>query len=467
MINPQIPGANVNQNEEPGQAALQGTERAACENQTGLQPEYRVIPRMAAQRESSTKMAPAKSFGRSHWLVLTAAALALALKVTIALNTYGTNDVITWERNWDKIKTEGGLAWYRRGPDVRSPAGRIITGQPSVQPNHPPFVISMLAAWDRLARFSGLPFRFWLRFTSSLADIASLILIWKCRAQAGIGAPLGVLLLIALSPVSIMVSGFHGNTDPLMIAILLLSVWLAGSGRPAWLVGAVFGMAMNIKVVPVLFAPAFLFYLRGMRRRFDFAAAAAAIFLLGSLPYIAQDPALIIHRVFGYASLPGMWGLSLVGTLILPGRVYEAYLAVGRTLMVIPILFASYWMNRGHRKPPLFVQCGFIAFLCIFSTPGFGVQYLAWLVPWAVDLGDKRSMYYYASSSAFLFLFYTQLSRGFPWFLANGYDPRAMFWAGTFIFPLAMACWISVGTVTWGIWEKQLRHFPYNKRPWV
>jgi hypothetical protein len=402
------------------------------------------------------------SSGRGKWLVLVAAALAFALKVVIALNTYGTNDVLTWERHWAKIKDEGGLAWYRRGPDVRSPGGRTITGQAAVQPNHPPFVISLLAAWDRLARVSGLPFRFWLRFTSSLADIATLLLVWKCRVSAGVGAPLGALLLVALSPVSIMVSGFHGNTDPLMIAILMLSVWLAGSRRPAWLVGAVFGMAMNIKVVPVLFAPAFLFYLTGARRRFEFSLAVAAAFLIGSLPYIAQDPTLIIHRVLGYASISGKWGLSLMGSLILPERAYQAYLAAGKAIMLGPILFASFWMNRGNRKPALFTQCGFIAFLCIFSTPGFGAQYLAWLAPWAADLGDKRSIWYYVSSGAFLFLFYTQLSGGFPWFLANGYDPGPMSWAGTFLFPVSVACWISTGAVAWGIWQKQLRHFPCN-----
>jgi hypothetical protein len=456
----------VNESQEPGaRKLLEGAKGPACENRTGLPPEHRAIPRIAAQRESSTEMAPAKSLGRSNWLVLAAAALALALKIAIALNTYGTNDVITWERHLAKIKDEGALAWYRQGPDVRSPGGSIVTGQPWVQANHPPFVISLLAAWDNLSRVSGLPFRFWLRFTSSLADIASLILIWKCRTQAGMGTPLGVLLAIALSPVSIMVSGFHGNTDPLMITILLFSIWLAGSGRPAWLSGAVFGMAMNIKVVPLLFAPAFLFYLPGARRKFDFAAAAAAIFLLGSLPYIAQDPALISHRVFGYASTSGKWGLSLIGSIILPERAYEAYLAVGKALMLVAILFASLWMNRGNRKPALFLQCGFIAFLCIFSTPAFGVQYLAWLVPWAAARGDVRSICYYASSCAFLFLYYTQLSKGFPWFLANSFDPGPISWAGTFIFPLAVACWISVGAVAWGILEKHLRHFPYHEGP--
>ncbi|MGA2769445.1 MAG: glycosyltransferase 87 family protein [Bryobacteraceae bacterium] len=393
---------------------------------------------------------------RRNWVVLVAAALAFALKVALALNTYGTNDVITWERHLAKIKDDGALAWYRDGPDIRTPDGRRIAGQ---VPNHPPFVISILAAWDYLARVSGLPFRFWLRFTSSLADIASLLLIWRCRISAGLGARPVVLLLIALSPVSIMVSGFHGNTDPLVVSILLLSIWLAESGRPAWLAGAVFGMAMNIKVVPILFAPAFLLYLRGTQRRIGFAVAASAVFLTGSLPYIAQDPvliihrlfgydpALVIHRLFGYAPVTATWGLSQIGSVFLPKGGYEVYLAAGKAILLLIVLGASFWMNWGKRKPALFLQCGFIAFLFIFWTPGFGVQYLAWLVPWSAGLDGRRLQWYYALSAAFLFMKYTWWSRGFPWFLANSFDPGPLFWAGMLAIPLGLACWISVGAV--------------------
>jgi uncharacterized membrane protein len=256
-----------------------------------------------------------------------------------------------------------------------------------------------------------------------------------------------------------MVSGFHGNTDPLVVAILLLSIWLAESGRPAWLAGAVFGMAMNIKVVPILFAPAFLLYLRGTRRRIDFAVAAGAVFLTGSLPYIAQDPALVIHRLFGYdpalviyrlfgyAPVTATWGLSQIGSIFLPKGGYEVYLAVGKAILLLIVLWASFWMNRGARKPALFLQCGFVALLFIFWTPGFGVQYLAWLVPWSAGLDGRRLQCYYALSGAFLFMKYTWWSRGFPWFLANSFDPGPLFWAGMLAIPLGLACWISVGAV--------------------
>ena len=54
-----------------------------------------------------------------------------------------------------------------------------------------------------------------------------------------------------LCPTSIMISGFHGNTDPLMIALLLLSVYLIEADAPSWIAGATMGLATNVKVVPV------------------------------------------------------------------------------------------------------------------------------------------------------------------------------------------------------------------------
>lgn len=244
---------------------------------------------------------------RWKYVVIAAVALAFALKVAVAFNTYGSNDVITWERHLAKIKNDGGAAWYRDGADILGPDGRRLGVQSA---NHPPLVIHMLLAWDCLARLTGLPFRFWLRLTSSLADIGSLILVSICLIGAGMPVQPGAMLLIALSPVSIMVSAFHGNTDPVMMFFVLLSIWVVQREGPAWVSGAAIGVALSIKIVPIIFAPAFLLYLPAMRRRIEFTVATAAVFMGTSLPYLTQDPALLVQRIFGYSSTPAAWGVS-------------------------------------------------------------------------------------------------------------------------------------------------------------
>src|SRR6202035_5709854 len=59
-------------------------------------------------------------------------------------------------------------------------------------------VIHVLLAWDYLARLTGLPFRFWLRFFSSLADIGSLVLVFSCLTRAGMRVHPKAMLLVAL-----------------------------------------------------------------------------------------------------------------------------------------------------------------------------------------------------------------------------------------------------------------------------
>src|SRR5438105_13800388 len=70
--------------------------------------------------------------------------------------------------------------------------------------------------------------------------------------------PTWALALFALSPVSLMVSGFHGNTDPVMVLLLVCAVWMCLRNRPV-LAGLFFAFGCQIKFVRLLFLPAFFF----------------------------------------------------------------------------------------------------------------------------------------------------------------------------------------------------------------
>lgn len=398
---------------------------------------------LSAVKKSQMRPATAKM------AILIAAALALACKLALALNTYGSNDVLTWERHLARITQDGAMAWYREGVEVPIPN----FGTVHQAANHPPLVILLMELWGSLARVSGLPFGFWLRVIGAVADIGSLLLVWKILGVSGLGARSTALLLVALSPVSIMVSGFHGNTDPVMVLFVLASVYLVESGRPPWLAGTALGLAVSVKIVALLFAPVFLLYLPGVRRRAEFTFAAATTAILAALPYLARDPVLILKSTFGYSSTPEHWGLSQIAATFLPGGAYAAYRAMGGVLAVAPVLWASFWMNRRPRKPALFSQCGCVAFLFLFLAPGFGVQYLAWLVPWGAGLSDRKVLPYYAASGAFLFACYTTWSGGLPWYLANSFSWRAAFWPRLIRSSLDITCWMSVGAVVYAYWQ--------------
>ena len=390
------------------------------------------LPATHSERESRTK--------RIVTFVLVCL-LSFAAKVALSFTTYGSNDVLFWEANLRKIQADGGLALYRDGA-VPSLGGKQYRAEHF---NQLPFMIHVLRAWGTASTVSGVPVRVWLRMSGALADIGMLWLVWAILKAEGLPVRPPMLLLLALSPVSILVSGFHGNTDPIMVFFTLLSIYLIDSGRFGWVAGAMLGMAMNIKVVPAIFLPAILLYLTTSRQRIEFTLSAAVVFLAGSTPYLMQDPMLVIHSVFGYRPVSGSWGLSQIACLI-SGESLTMYRIIGKPAAVCTVFLVSTWIHIRAPRTSLFLRCGFLSFLFLFVISGFGPQYLSWIVPWWVVLPWKSVRWHYIASAAYVVGFYAVWSRG-GWYIANMLE-HASVRAG--ILPLslcAIACWISVGTV--------------------
>jgi hypothetical protein len=203
------------------------------------------------------------------------------------------------------------------------------------------------------------------------------------------------------------------------------------------------GLAMSIKVVPLIFLPAFVFYLPTIRQKVNLLVIAGGVFLFGAMPYIFQDPRIIIEKVFGYSSFYGVWGWTRFLTVIVgpnldsshPMGSHEIINRTGKLLLLALIVATSFWMNRRGHKQPLFVQCGVVSFLFMFLTPGFGVQYLSWNIPFVVYLGFWPALMFYTTSSIFLFIDYH------CW----AYWPTQSYYCHTKIPSLAsMACWMSI-----------------------
>jgi hypothetical protein len=365
----------------------------------------------------------------TRWRVVIGAGvlLAFAIKILISLKTFGTNDAYFWCGFLSYLQANGPIALYRD-------ADLFI---------HPPFMIHVLRCWGWLESTTGVPLQFWLRLTAILADVASLLLTFKLLQRLNKATP-SALLLLALAPASVMISGFHGNTDPVMICFVLLAVYLIEAGQSPWLAGFACGMSLNIKAAAVIFPLCFIMYLPDFKKRLQFAGGAILTVLIGSMPYIAQDPVLIVSRMGAYRSIYGHWGLSrFIGMMrtSLP-LINMAFKTGGRFFVLAAILAAAFWMNRQRCKPPLFLQCGVVAFLFLTLTPGFGVQYLSWLVPFAaIELGTAAL--FYSTSAVFLFVIYNFWAGGYPWYFADSTSKGP--WSKT---PMGLEteiiCWFSV-----------------------
>lgn len=395
-------------------------------------------------------IAPTPDRGARLWglAIGLAAALALAIKLTIALRTYGTNDVSYWAWFLEQLRASGGVGLYHATDP--SNGSKFF--------NHPPFMIRGLQLFDWLAAHTALPFQFWLRLPAIVADLVSLTLVWRLLAgRPGWPCSRPALLLLAVAPPSIMIAGFHGNTDPVMICFVLLALYGLARRWPSWLVGVAFGMSLNIKIVPVIFLGAIVLALPDLRRRAAFVAATGATFLVGSFPFLLQDPVFIVKQVFGYGSFSGFWGISRLLTRYLPPDAWaiEAYATQGKYVALGAVGAATLWLHLRHRDAPLFHRCGLLAFIFLALAPGFGVQYLAWLIPWVVALGAPATLLFYAASGLFLFQVYTYWSGGFPWYLAD--SVTVGLWQGQTI-GVEIFCWATiVALIVAQIWQIHTR----------
>ncbi len=306
-------------------------------------------------------------------IVCVIATITLILKLALSYAVYGTNDITYWKYFAEIIQKYGTFKIYS------------IVGIY----NHPPLMSWVLKAVSMVSAKTGLAFPFVFRMMPIFADCAGIFIIWKLLKRYGVRHRVLICSICAINPVNFFVSGFHGNTDPVFVFLVLLSVYFIEEGRPA-LSGIVYGLSLCIKIVPILLLPAFIFYLRNLKKRVVFVLSGAILPAAVFLPYLFLEYRAVVKNIFLYSSLKGIWGLghicfSIAGdpTIDFETRSFfnsigAFHIAHGQALFLIAIIAALKFFNDkkvlNMAEGVFFTFCAFLAF-----TPGFGVQYLSWL----------------------------------------------------------------------------------------
>jgi hypothetical protein len=371
-----------------------------------------------------------------------AVAAALLAKLFLALFTTGSNDALTWTHDLSTLRTEGPASLYREGVQYASPSGKLYQRQVFI---HPPGVVSGLYGLGILQDASGLPLTFWIRILCAFADIGTVAVVWALFRRTG---TTGLIALLALSPISILISGFHVNTDPMMVFFVVLTVFLLERRRPGW-AGVAFGLAASIKLVPLIYLPSIVVCLPRNTARAKWAAIAAATWVAVAMPWLAQYPGLILRTVVSYGGATGLWGLYfLSGLLKLMGMagVHDLYGPIARWIALLAVALLPPAIRARGFHPSLFVQCGAVTFLFLFLSPGFGLQYLAWTVPWIVALGIGPAAKYYAVASGFMIAVYAEAAGGLH---ANAYADLLTAKHLTMLILMGFVCWVAMGAVLW------------------
>lgn len=361
-------------------------------------------PHSAVAEPAATTASLDQRVGRRRRWVLALALLAFGLKLIIAARTYGTNDI----RHWTD---------FVNGVAERGPVGIYgITFERSFY-NHPPVIGYFLQLVD-FGRHHGVSIGFSIRSAASLADVGTALLVFEIlRRRRSLREAGWAAALVAVSPVLFIISGFHGNTDPIFVLFTLLALHLLADRDKPLAAGLSVGIAIGIKIVPVVAVPALLVLalLQGRRSLLRFGAGFAAAVAVSWLPALIAHGQAVREHVLGYAgSGISQWGLIQIGHWFDDPGWADFLTGAGRfpvVLLCALVPAALVW-----RRPAMAAEAVALSLVgFLFLSPAFGCQYLVWAMAAAYLLNFGWATVFNLGAGLVLFKVYTRWAHGFPW----------------------------------------------------
>ena len=300
------------------------------------------------------------------------------MKLLLAATSFGTSDVWSWISFSQGVREFGLLHMY--GQDYYFSTY-----------NHPPFsgVLLLAMNWVVDAGWSDIPFL--IRSLSSLADVVTAVLVFELvRLHRSVGKAMASGVLISLSPALILISGFHGNTDPVLVMFTLLAAYLVAKDR-SFPAGVAIGLAISVKLVPIVAVPVLGVQLlrSGWRSLRSFVGGGLVVFAVLWVPVLIASGPAFRRDVLGYAGLRRDWGLpQFIEWAGMPEAWTSALSGPGRFLLLLVsgLLPAALVWRRPRSFVPA-VGLSLVLFLLLCTT--FGTQYLSWAL--AAAYSDRVS----------------------------------------------------------------------------
>ncbi|MDP9094094.1 MAG: glycosyltransferase family 39 protein [Actinomycetota bacterium] len=342
-------------------------------------------------------------------MVLAGALALLVPKLWMAATTFGTNDMAHWLHFMNGVRLSGPIGVY----------GRRFPGELY---NHPPLIGYYLELLNGAAHV-GISQTFSLRAVSSVADVVTAVVVFELmRARRPLGEATVAGLVVACSPILLIISGYHGNTDPVFTMFALLSVYLLVDRQAPIGAGVAIALSIGVKIVPIVVVPTLLVYAlrRGRSTTVKFAASSVVVSLLYWGPAMLEQARNIRRNVLGYTGFNAhTWGVDLLGGpagrsswshwIEGPGRLLVVALcALAPALMV--------WLRPDQAVRG--VALALVGFLAL--TPTFGTQYLVWAAAASALLSVRGAAAFNIPGGALLAKTYTRWNGGhIPWKVAH------------------------------------------------
>ncbi|MEJ3749503.1 glycosyltransferase 87 family protein [Actinomycetes bacterium KLBMP 9797] len=381
--------------------------------------------------------------GAARSIVLVVAVVTTVLKILVAANTYGTNDVGYWLIFTQGVRDYGPIGIY--GADL----GRALY-------NHPPLTSYLLVVVNWLVDHGAGGVPFLIRVPASLADVVTAVVVFELvrRWRGRLAEATAAGLLVAASPVLFVISGFHGNTDPVFVMFTLLSVYLLTAHRStltAALAGMAYAAAVSVKLVPVMLLPVLLFAaLRsGWRRAVAFLAASGAFMLVVWAPVLPKWHE-FSEKVLGYEGIRVReWGLVQFAKWLEFPEVAEFLIGPGRFIALL-VCAALPVLLLWRRPEALGAAVALALALFLLVSPAYGMQYLVWPLAAAYLVNFWAATVFNVVATGFVVTVYDRWNSAYPW---NWNVAKAVPFDSPRLFFMAVVTWQALAAVVIaGLW---------------
>lgn len=324
-----------------------------------------------------------------RWIWLLLGAVGVAARLWLWWNSLGSNDVYIWMQHAQHLIADGLVRTYKTDPAF----------------NHPPLAgLYAAQAW----RWSGpnlVNFARLLKLPGLAGEAISLWALWRFAGPR-------TFAIYACLPASILVSGFHGNTDCLCAALVLVAA-IAFDRDHYFISGVLWSAALNVKLIPLVLLPFPVFGTHKWRHFFKLCAG-LALGLLTFIPIVMSAAHAMYRNLLSYEPNLDNWGIPalLNSALQIPrlqphfSPIEQWYVMNGRYLILGAIVCIAV-IAALHRRIALTTQAALGASVFLLLASGFGVQYVEFAAP---------------------LLCYVDLAAGFWWGWTSGLFIGVVYW---------------------------------------
>ena len=278
-----------------------------------------------------------------------------------------------------------------------------------------------LLAWAvRIADATGWRFDFVVKLPSILADCGTSLLLFAVLSRSGATRKSALFwsLAWALNPVAILSSAFHGNMMEILPVLILAAYYVLEAASRSYdrdlllpLSALLLGIAIAVRPYPILLLPIFLFFGR-VRVIPVFAFLALLPSALSSLPYFLHARQVFLREVLGYQGMTDFGWAAVIRAMsyaLHDKKIFSfdqqavsdsqrLFLGAYSLFLLTLPFFRTSSLGRALLIPPLL-------FFTLYTN--VSAQYLIWVLPIALALRDRLSLFYTAAATAAMVLFYS------------------------------------------------------------